>query len=765
MRWALLLLLGCGGDKAPAEKGALSDDSAADPADTATDTALPAPVRHSIEEVARTIIRGLDGVRAAVTHPTHGTTFVLDQAGLNIRTLSHTWVHPYGAYCLGGSYDDEGVCRGGTERESGLLSTPQAAANWCVDGKNHTLILVKENGTRLEVVDAGKTGPDAYTHLQALASRDLPAALSASASYTGPCVALPDERAVVLSSAAHQALAVVSVEGGQLLRKGLLEFEPAALAIEGGVIIALDSSQDRVVQLSAVSLAEIDHVVLDGAASEMAVGAGSRVAWLSMVDGGVQRVVMGAADHGMVSEIPLTGPVSALVADGHRGLAWAAVEDAGVWRVTLLSALGVEAEWPVDGPILALGVPNRRGDVAVFIAGEDGDVELTVLAPRPDIEAGPPLYSFLFTTIEEPSALNMDIPCVGGDTNFARELSLVRNNAAIVASLGLPVALGITDNFAQKAEACGETVIFDELASYGFTMGVLVHNKPCFDCTDGTHDANPVHCARDSPHWARATSTTACFPDDPDYCPLGDWDCYRDYMTPRVSLVDRNIPGGAHFISGADRHRMWDYDWIRLYQEVERPSTDRSGFDLSLFASAWAYDEVENGDVRGKDLAPWALEDKTAAWHLGDIAHWTQDAPRSEVLYLPGVSWSTVKLSEQQLSGLYMIDFFSSGAPIAYQTADYEAVFQDLRTAIAHRREGETNSWYFHIHDLGTLNLRDVHNDPLMTDPDGTDGPEEPVPTETLLQAFIDQVDARYGGSPAFEWANVSDIKRIADGG
>ena len=152
----------------------------------------------------------------------------------------------------------------------------------------------------------------------------------------------------------------------------------------------------------------------------------------------------------------------------------------------------------------------------------------------------------------------------------------------------------------------------------------------------------------------------------------------------------------------------------------------------------------------------------TSAWRLGDIDHWTQDAPRSDLVYFPGLTWSTVKLGEHQKSGLYMIDFFSSGAPIAYDYDDYEAVFQDLRSAIAQRREGALSTWYFHVHDLGTLNFRDVNDEPLLTDPDG-DGPEGSLPTETLLEELIDRIEGRYGTSGEFVWQDPVLLRQMLD--
>jgi len=208
---------------------------------------------------------------------------------------------------------------------------------------------------------------------------------------------------------------------------------------------------------------------------------------------------------------------------------------------------------------------------------------------------------------------------------------------------------------------------------------------------------------------------------------------------------------------------MWSYDWIRLYREVDRPSVGRTGFDLSMFASTWAYDGIDPSDPRGKDPAPWADRDRTVPWHLGDIDHWTQDAPLSDLLYLPGFNSSTVKVAEQQGTGLFMIDFFDVDIHIAYRPNDFEVSFQHLRSALAHRRAGRVNTWYFHIHDIGTLNIRDRFDEPVMVDEDGADGPMPAIAAETFLFDFLTRINERYVADGSVVWKDPVAIQALAE--
>jgi hypothetical protein len=771
--WVWLMSLGCpigkgdGRDSTPSSHETTSSavlvDTAIDTAHPPEDSAAPSSVSYSIEYVNSTTLPGLTGVRDSVVESIHGNTFVLGLSGSTIRLLLPSWIHPSGVYCAGGTLDEEGECRGGEHWVSGRIDASQSTRQLCLDAARQELILVKDNGRQLEVLDVGIPGEDPYSYLRAIRRVDLPGGLAASGSYTGSCAVVPVDGSIVLTSTEQQALAIVdSGETPGILRKKLLSYEPGNVAVVGDQIVVLDRSRNRVEVLGLDDLAVRAEAAYPRPVNHMTVEAETGVIWLTAGAGRVERLVFDALGESRRTGVELTGRVAHLVSDGRRGLAWAVVQEESAWTLVLLSADGVLAEQVMTDPVLGLGVPRTSGDVAVYVDTAATDaVGVRVFAPVSSRDVEPPLHGFLFTTIEEPSELNMGQPCLGEDDSFARELSLVRHNAEALAELGIPVALAISDNFTQKAKECGETGIFAELAAHDFTLGVLIHNRPCYHCTDGSHDANPDACARTDPHWIRAMSTAACFPNDPEYCALGDWGCYRDLVSPRIDLVDRHIPGGGQFIVGADRHRMWDYDWIRLYQEVERSTVDRTGFDLTMFANAWAYDDISAIDPRGKNVAPWSVADQTVPWRLGDVTRWTQDAPLSDVIYLPGSSTSTVKIAEQRSTGLYMIDFFTAGIPVAYQPSDFEVLWQVLRSAINHRKPDRVNSWYFHIHDLGILNLRDKDGNRLQYDSDGADGPEPPVPLESLLAGFVAQVDARYGAEGSFVWSDPRSIRAM----
>jgi len=449
------------------------------------------------------------------------------------------------------------------------------------------------------------------------------------------------------------------------------------------------------------------------------------------------------------------------VADPGRAVAWALTSTATGDVVELLQGGEVRATYVVPGEGLSLAEPSATGDMTAFyMPTAGGDVAWTTLAPVEDVQTEDPLRIFLFTTIEEPSDANMAEPCVGGSASFATELALVRNNAKVLSTLGVPIAMAITDNFAEKAEECGETGIYQELSDYGFELGAMLHNRPCYNCTSGGADYNPDLCTPDDPNYIASASGAACFPDDPDYCGWGDYDCYYDFLAPRVDIADRNIPGGASFIVGGDRHGMWSYDWIRLYREVERPSIGLTGFDLTMFAGTWAYNVIDYDDPRGKNPSPWHVDQRAPAWHLADIDAWDQDSPTSNLLYLSGNNSATVKIAEQQQSGLYMLDFFEVASEVAYRPDDYEVQWQLLRSAVQNRKPGAINTWYFHIHDTGTLNLRDAADLPVLWDADG-DGGEEAISAEQMLTDFIARINGRYGGTGAVTWSYPSEIRAL----
>lgn len=746
----LALLLACrfeGPDAGPAHTG-----------DTAPDAPPVQDVNYVIEQVAAGTIAGQAGVSLAFTNPNNGVTYALDRDGLTFRYLLDTWVHPTGDYCVGGTVDENGVCRGGVVWTSGRITSPAPTLNACLDREAGILYLLKSGGGTVEVIDVSMEGADPYTYERAIRNARLPQDVAEAVNWTGPCEVDNRDNSLLLTSAPQMALLrLANGESFTTVKTVSLGFVPGAVVRQGERINLWDASGDRLVALDNSSYRplaawEAPAPILD-AAFARTTGAG----WAAMGEAGVAAVEL--ADDGTArAEIALVeGSAEQVVADPGRGIAWALVHGASGDSVALVQPGELRATWPIPGTLLRLSEPSPTGDVAAYYTpAEGGDTAHVVLAPVEDVQTDDPLNIFLFTTIEEPSDANMALPCDGPGTTFATELAMVRNNAGVLATLGVPVAMAITDNFAQKAEECGQTGIYDELAAYGFELGAMLHNRPCYNCSSGG-EANPDHCNADSAYYIASTSGAACFPDDPEYCGLGDYDCYLEFLAPRVDIADRYIPGGAKFIVGADRHGMWSYDWIRLYREVERPSHGKVGFDTTLFAGAWAFNDVAYDDPRGKNPAPWHVDRRSPAWFLADINAWDQESPTSNLLYLSGGNSATVKLAEQQQSGLYMLDFFEVATQVAYHPDDYEMQFQWLRSAVQNRKPGATNTWYFHIHDTGTVNLRGSEDEPILID---KDDPEQ-LTVEGALIDFITRINDRYEGTGAVEWKLPSEIRAL----
>lgn len=736
----------------------------ADSADTAADTAdpgTPPAVGYTLEEVASGSLPEQATVSSAMVNPLTGVVLALDEPGTMIRYLQETYVHPTGDYCAGGTVDESGVCRGGIVWTSGRIESPTVTVGMCLDEVHGELYLLKAGGEKIEVIDVSLEGDEPYSYLRAVRNPKLPLTIAEAVNWTTACAYQPDSDTLLLGSAAQGALAELTVGATPtVLRTMQLGFAPGAFAVGDEVVHVRDLDGDRVVELDGNTLGVRAAWQAAAPLVDVAFAAGQGRAWAATASTVVEvRFV----DHvPTATPTAVTGVVAQVVADPVRPIAWALADVDGAPTVHLIQAGAVRQSWPVPGRALRLAAPSATGDVPVFWADEAGAVQYTVLGPVEDAQTVDPLRIFLFTTIEEPSDANMADPCTGAGGSFASELALVRNNARVLAGLGVPIAMAITDNFAEKAEECGETGIYQELADYGFELGAMLHNRPCYNCTSGGADYNPDLCQADDPDYIAPSSGAACFPDDPEYCGLGDWDCYHAFLAPRVDVADRNIPGGARFIVGGDRHGMWSYDWVRLYREVERPTLGLTGFDLTLFAGTWAYNVIDFDDPRGKNPAPWRVADRTAAWHLADIDHWDQDSPTSPLLYLSGGNSATVKLAEQQASGLYMLDFFEVDVDggVAYRPDDYEAQWQWLRSAVANRKPGALNTWYFHIHDTGTLNLRDANDQPITVDPDG-DGPMESTTAEAMLAEFVARIRARYDGTGAVEWATPSEIRAL----
>lgn len=741
MTTLLLLAMGCPRYSSPEPPGPDTGLDSADTGDTG-DTAEATPLTFTFEAVAQGAIADLVEARSALRSPTNGFTYVAEADGFAVRYIQDSYVYPTGDWCVGG-YDDEGVCV--RTVTAGRILADKPTTDLCLDADVGRMFLVKEAGVRLEVVDLGPEGEKPYTYNDVETNPTLP---TTSGTLNGPCAWMADAGFLAMGTAeGGLAMLEIGEEETVLVAAGTLPLVAERLfAVDRGAELVAEAG-GRIVRVSPSTGTTPFDYTLAGPISDLAVG-DDGTAWLAMGTVGAARLDTTNA-QGQPVPLPVDGDVRHVAIDETNGVTWFAAEADGAWTLSLVQDDEVRATLALDVAVQALAAPSDDGDLVVVGLDADGIGAFRAFGLVPDRVDLPPLNVYLFTTIEEPSDANMANPCSGAGDTFEGELAYVRSNASQLAGLGIPIALAISDNFAEKAEECGETAIFAELQSMGFELGVMLHNRPCYNCTASATDSNADYCASSHPFFIGSSSTAACFPDDPEYCGLGDYPCYEAFLQPRVEIADRNIPGGGAFIVGADRHGMWDYDWLRLYQEVERTTMGRQGFDITMFVATWAYEEVNYDDPRGKNPAPWRPQKRAAAWRPGDIESWDQDSAWSSILYLPGTNSATVKIAEQQRSGLNMLDFFDIGVAQYYEPEDFDVTWAYMRQALAYRRADSLNVWNFHVQDLGTGNLTNPDMEPLEIDG---------VPVINHLQDFVDRVNARYVPTGEVVWAYPSAI-------
>jgi hypothetical protein len=461
------------------------------------------------------------------------------------------------------------------------------------------------------------------------------------------------------------------------------------------------------------------------------------VAWIAR-EGQLER-----RDGGPGLVVPVG--VDQLEVDARTGLVMALVGE----ELQLIGPLGVLARASLGDDVVSrvLVPPGGVGD-AVLVDG----TQLSVFGLTRVEPTRPPLDVFVMTTLEQPFA-DADKPCTEADgpDPFSVYLERLRANIASLGSLDVPVAVGVTWEFAAKADDCGEIGILDELADAGFELGLMIHDRPCFSCTDGAvAGETPAECAPSNPDYAPAESPTACWPSNPEYCARGDDQCWLDVLSERALRVDQWIEGGAAFVHGADRHALWDWDWASGYRNL--PRADGSvGYDTTLFAAQWVYDDVVNPqDPRGKEPAPRDPELLGTTWYVGSAQDWDRDSAFSNLLYLPGSSIATLRLWEKDRSGLTLVHLAQEELGTAFDRRDLDVLTGRMRQAAGHRRDGRSGAFNFHLRDLTTWLL------------------DDPVADESALATLVDwreDLDATWGenGAGILRWRGVRAIRDSAD--
>lgn len=714
------------------------------------------PVQYELSPVVNgRISDGLDPT-LALTVSANGYTYLMVRNGDGIRYLTDAYVHPVGNYCLGGGIEPD--CAGGISWTSGRINTsghPNSA--WCVDEAGGRLFLIKAGVTEAVEVDVSFEGDSAYSfnHGTTLYTPAFPDV--GDAVFDGPCAYLPGTGELLFTAPESGWLYTLDLEA-HLATKGtqIPDLMPSKVfPLPSSDLVMDDTQTGSILLLSGEDLTVIDSLIMDGGILDFAVDAERGFVWVAQGEAGASRITLGNGPL-EATPLPIEGDIRQVVVDPTTGTSLFARledEDQQDWSAVLMNGLEEADTETLPAPLLLLTPPGTMGDFTIWLENdsEDDSADFVVYDAVPDRAPNlPPLLIYMISSVEQP--LVPGLACEGEIENSVAGIQqIIRMNAEVLDDLDIPITVGLVYNYAQASTECGMTDMPGVLQdTYGFELGHMVHNDPCFNCTDKTVDGTtPELClAADAnycdPDWV---DWECCFPDHEDYCAPADWDCYKTFVDEHNVVVDGFIPGGAAFATGADRHEMWDWDWVRGYQEMERADGTFDGYDVTFMGHSWAYGGViDSNDPRSKHPAPWRTADAVQAWTPDDHNSWTEDCESSDLLYLPGLPTSTVKLAEWHNSGLFMVDYLSLGQTPTYSESDFMVLHQLLRRSINYRQPTGPNVWYFHVHDLGRYSL---------TEPDGTELESAAGP----LKAFVAMVKDVYVAGGYVEFVGPTDIR------
>jgi len=721
------------------------DSAVLDTADTAdsADTAEVVERSYGIEHVLDATMPTARGPSAVLSSRLSQLILLPESTGEVVRVLSELYTGPAGDYCLDGG--SGGDCSGGVLWTSDRIEPSQDIAQICFDDVHGRLFLVHATGGNIEVIDVDPGGDEPYTFLRQNDVVKVSSDLAAKASWTGPCVYDADQDALILTSADQPLAATVQIEDDQVLATTELPGSPSALwPLDDGGVVALTDEGLLVLDATWTVTRRIDEASIQ----HVAVDRGTGETWYVHADGTLLSVVDLLDPDASPRSVQTTGSVQALAVDETTEVAWAVIQTEENLLLYLIEDDALGDVVGVQGTLQAIGMAGTSGDLVV--AARDGDeVVLDIYDAAADpVEDLPPLLAFVLTSLESPDDDELELECEGegeGTETFAAKLAAIEANAEVLSEAGLPVAVAVGWNFAYSAERCERLDIFDTLQGLGFDLGVLVDERPCYNCTNQDETGNPDECDANSPYYCDPGERECCFPASDDYCALGDDDCYLAYQEERVPYIDGLLPGGAAFVTGGDRHAPWDWNWRASYANLTR-ADGGTGYALSFGARAAAYgDQVDPQDPRLDNPAPWHAQDAVVAWALGTEGTWDEGSAFSDVLYLPGLAVPTAKLAEWQSSGLYMGDFLDVSDGTSYGTTDFKALTQHLRRSMNHRSDVEPNTWHFTVADLATVGFADLQGNRTGS--------------EQHLFDWVSAVNGRYTSTAELVWTAPSAIR------
>lgn len=773
----LLSMLACSGGEDDTAAICCSGDSAADGgADTGSGiTATPWEL-VSIDPVSDSL-QYVDTARQVIRASGNDFLYIVNADGSDTRTITPSYLQPEGDVCLGDpsgqpqSYND---CTF-TPFSAGRITTSESRAV-CLDDVDDRLYFVKEGGGRLEVAGTTRAGTSWAFYNRIYGTRTV--IKEDGDVLEGPCaarggrIAMSSTKDIVLLQDSDAALEIaqrISYDGGLLDLQFVGESKWLVAHGMDGSVWTIDAETGEYG----------GNLAPAGDAEVIAVDHDRWVVWIARAgDGRLVRVPLTENGAGTPSVVAMCGRVEDMAVDSRTGAVHALTacsDSASGFELVIASREGVHAALPLDDTPLALLPPGNMGHLGVVVKTQPtydsggaeipAEVQLKLWHVVDPADARPPLNLWIATTLEQPFSANPKT-CTEAENpgdNFEQYLWQLRENVPELKALGLPVAVGVTWEFLNNLDYCDaqyEALGLDEirleaivalLKDAGFELGYMIHDRPCYSCTDGAvANENPDTCGPTDYDYEEPNSSGACWPSNENYCAKDDVACWFDFTNAKQLDVDRWL-GGSKFIFGADRHWLYGWEYIQNGYRVFDRADGSKGYDTTFFQGNWVYPDItEQEDPRAKDPAPWNPELLGNTWFPAHCEDWEEDSAFSELVYMPGNSIAISRVYDMAVHDLTKVHLAEEFSGISTEPDDFETLTGLLAQAVAHRTD-RVGTFYFH--------LADVTGYPMVS-PDGK------LPDYvTLIPDWAAQVDSLYGedGLGVVKWGLPSEARAEVD--
>lgn len=343
-----------------------------------------------------------------------------------------------------------------------------------------------------------------------------------------------------------------------------------------------------------------------------------------------------------VEFISVPGATGPLTVDEATGRVWAATS-AG------LASLqdGLLTQHNTD-PVSDLAM-NSAGELVAL--GEAGQIRVYV--DETSLTGAEPLDLLIAAFIERPRGPKDSAPCTGETESVAAFAATAADNAAVLADQPLPVALGLTPNFARRARACEVIDVVAPLLSASNTEpGVLFHAL-AEDCTDQA--------------------------------------CLADFLASEAAELTA-LGLDPTWASGLAPQDALSLDWVLALDQAGGPGR-------YLFFGLSTLPEITGEDPRAKDAWPLAAGERASAWRVGSAETVAEHDPSGSLSVYPGDNTPLFNLGNCPNLLLEECHLSNMGGGTEINADDVSTLALLLHRAVA-ERDG-VSTFTFHLPDLG----------------------------------------------------------------